>query len=139
METHEPETAFKFRGYPSKRGNSLSFLEDDDEDRSDARVPGNAAASESLYDNPSDVCRMLDKEEVASADTSVTEIESLPDLDASTSQAPHRSHDDDDIGGCFGVRDAALSSCVWVGSSLLSRMLFQIYKEMGDESKTNTR
>jgi hypothetical protein len=45
-----------------------------------------------------------------------------------------------DDGGCLdNLPEMAMSSCVWVGSNLLSRMLFQIYKEIGDESKISTR
>jgi hypothetical protein len=52
------------------------------------------------------------------------------------------SHDGEgaEDGGCLdNLPEMAMSSCVWVGSNLLSRMLFQIYKEIGDESKISTR
>lgn len=79
------------------------------------------------YHNPAELCRVQEAEEVAEADDS-----------AGGSEMPQRGASAGESSMCFDVPDAALSSCVWAGSNLLSRMLFQIYNEMGDESKTNT-
>jgi hypothetical protein len=116
----------------------------------DGLAPGaNAAASAPpprpppppppLYANPAELCRVQDAEEVASS------VDDAHPSGAGAGAGAGAGGADATAGAaggegsmCFDVPDAALSSCVWVGSSLLSRMLFQIYNEMGDESKTNT-
>lgn len=155
-------TTFKFRGYSGKRsGAAVSSLfldyDDDDDDRIydlDANIAAGSRNSVSVdsnkagnvvsnsvtsnsekniepparYNSPADLCRLTDTEEIAGAVVSSSAEGAAAERGAETREGNM----------CFDVPDAALSSCVWVGSSLLSRMLFQIYNEMGDESKTNT-
>lgn len=153
-------TTFKFRGYSSKRSGAavsslfLDYDDDDDDDRiydldgsKSQELLGDSAERENFfsapigsagrgaqspeklahYDSPGDLCRVADTDEIASVAADSTATDSANTFDGSG-----------ETSACFDVPDAALSSCVWVGSGLLSRMLFQIYNEMGDESKTNT-
>ena len=127
------ETSFKFKGYarPSKL-----FDQDDDDPEltagtSDASVSSASSRSTTpdRYHNPAEL-RLTDLEDTV-PDADAVDTENIPELD------PDR---DDDAAGCLErVPEVALSSCVWIGSSLLSRMLFQIYNEMGDESLTSAR
>jgi hypothetical protein len=127
------ETSFKFKGYakPSKL-----FDQDDDDPEltagtSDASVSSASSRSTTpdRYHNPAEL-RLADLEDA------------VPYADAVDSENVHEldTERDEETAGCFKrVPDVALSSCVWIGSSLLSRMLFQIYNEMGDESLTSAR
>lgn len=146
-------TTFKFRGYAGMRSGAavsslfLDYDEEEDDNIYDLDVNtnlvasgcsvrdeferdpsmGNVAVPPVHYESPADICRVTDSEEV----TCLSEG-AIPDPEITEGK------DISESSMCFDVPDAALSSCVWVGSSLLSRMLFQIYNEMGDESKTNT-
>ena len=120
----EGDTSFRFRGYPNRRIPSASMLFDDiDEDFEDGSITGPskpvkrdkyfAITDENQrekdnwllnYDNPADLCKLTDMEEISSTAES-SEAESIPDLDSlQISQ--------DDTGGCLDVPDAAFSSCV---------------------------
>ena len=145
-------TSFKFRGYSGKRSGmaaSLLFLDDDEDDdkiydlddsvATGSEVLGgidstrkssdrNFDKSPNHYDNPAELCRLQDAEEMVVSPTALNTSNLHMDGDIN----------DGESSLCFDVPDAAMPSCIWAGSSLLSRMLFQIYNEMGDESQINT-
>lgn len=80
------------------------------------------------YDSPADLCHVADNDEITCVAAEGIKKFEIAQTSAGMAESSI----------CFEVPEGAMSSCVWIGSSLLSRMLFQIYNEMGDESKTNT-
>ena len=152
------ETSFKFKGYSKPAlGNLFDGYDDDDDEESseeisaggaheDNSAPGAADRSgrtsrsesissrDDLYDilNPAQL-KLNDLDGGIPSEGEGSESGEVPDIEELLDQQEQAS-------GCMDrVPEVALSSCVFAGSNLLSRMLFQIYNESGDESIAKTR
>lgn len=150
------ETSFKFKGYSKPNLRTLFDGYDDDYDDENADETGeslennsasgtmdgssrnsrseSSSSRDDFYDilNPAEL-KLNDFDGGIPSEGEGSESGEVPDLDELLEQQEQTA-------GCLDrVPEVALSSCVWAGSNLLSRMLFQIYSESGDESIAKTR